>query len=250
MVDTWAATIHNSSDAPIVSHPLPYLPTQSFCYHCGNSSTGASPLKRCRGCGIALYCGRDCQKAAWPMHRTFCRSSSTANTRWHEELGYVTPLSLINAVKEWAEIHCYTLKTITQIALYTNGGVDHNLTTPHTMVFILDAISNDFEDSGHPSKAFRLFHAKISHKDRYPSLSAHWEEEQVVERERVLADWRGGFIQNPTLAGAFPTTFIVRDSSTISYHCYDVYHPLRHPTNASPDELTRLAFADLDLLCT
>lgn len=26
-------------------------------------------LKRCKGCSIAMYCGKDCQKNGWSAHR-------------------------------------------------------------------------------------------------------------------------------------------------------------------------------------
>ncbi|KAJ7807268.1 hypothetical protein B0H14DRAFT_1537509 [Mycena olivaceomarginata] len=30
-------------------------------------------LKRCKDCGIALYCGRECQRNAWPTHKSLCK---------------------------------------------------------------------------------------------------------------------------------------------------------------------------------
>lgn len=43
------------------------------CDHCGNVA-GAEPLKKCVRCGMAYYCGRDCQKAAWQAHKARCRA--------------------------------------------------------------------------------------------------------------------------------------------------------------------------------
>ncbi|KAI1782464.1 hypothetical protein LXA43DRAFT_905708 [Ganoderma leucocontextum] len=249
----------DSEHSPITSigcSQLPYFTTDVSCHHCGkgyiSKSTARTPLKQCTGCAVALYCNRDCQRAAWAEHKIFCRSKEGATTSniGHEELGYTTPLSLLYDVKEWARIHSYTLITIMHIALHTKGGVDHNLAAPHTMVFILESVANDSESdhSGHVSTAFRILDARISHKDALFSLKPHWDEDWIAKCERALALWRE-FITDPALAGAFPITFIVLGTGGVSYHFYDVYRPLRHPVDASPDPLTRLAFDDLDLLC-
>ncbi|KAM5542680.1 hypothetical protein V8D89_003641 [Ganoderma adspersum] len=235
------------------SHWTPFLLDYSFCYHCGKRGTDTTPLKRCKGCNAALYCDKDCQKAAWPVHRTLCRSSYTTNTNWPKELGYAAPFSVVDAVQEWMEIHYYSLKTITQIALFTNGGVDHNLATPHAMVFLLEALSDGSSNRLHPSRAFRIVGAEIRNREHYlECLDALWEQIHVKGREQVLALWRAGgnpLTLNPALAGAFPTAFVVEDVDSILYHCCDVYHPSRHPDDASPDVLTRLAFEDLDTMC-
>ena len=185
--------------------------------------------------------------------RMLCRSSHTANANWPKELGYTAPFSLVDAVQEWMEIHHYSLKTITQIALFANGGVDRNLTAPHAMVFLLEALSDDSGNRLHPSRAFRIAGAEIRNREHFPEcLDALWEEAHVWERERVLTVGRAGrnlLTLNPALAGAFPTAVLVEDVDSISYLCHEVYQPLRHPGDASPDELTRLAFEDLDTMC-
>ena len=44
----------------------------SPCAHC---LTMMSKWYRCGGCKIAVYCGRTCQKAAWPQHKKMCKAS-------------------------------------------------------------------------------------------------------------------------------------------------------------------------------
>ncbi|KIK58934.1 hypothetical protein GYMLUDRAFT_245711 [Collybiopsis luxurians FD-317 M1] len=39
------------------------------CSECFVSHTVSRPLKKCTGCLIAKYCGRECQKKAWPAHK-------------------------------------------------------------------------------------------------------------------------------------------------------------------------------------
>lgn len=37
-----------------------------------------APLTRCAGCGIARFCGKDCQKLAWSGHKAFCARPGAA----------------------------------------------------------------------------------------------------------------------------------------------------------------------------
>ena len=40
------------------------------CAHCGKAD---GTLKKCTACSQVLYCGRECQKAHWPAHKTECK---------------------------------------------------------------------------------------------------------------------------------------------------------------------------------
>ena len=98
--------------------------------------------------------------------RVFCRAKSgtSSATEDAEKLGYAAPISLVHAVREWQEIHYYTLDVITHIALHSKGGAEHNLAAPHAMVFTLESAANDPDYNGHVSTAFRILSARISHR--------------------------------------------------------------------------------------
>lgn len=42
------------------------------CSHCATLRP-TRELKKCGGCGTSSYCGSDCQRAEWPVHRRLCR---------------------------------------------------------------------------------------------------------------------------------------------------------------------------------
>ncbi|KAM5542692.1 hypothetical protein V8D89_003653 [Ganoderma adspersum] len=107
------------------------------------------------------------------------------------------------------------------IALHTNGGVDHNLAVPHTMLYTLESLSDDSDHSQHVSRAFRILDTRIVHKDNFAYVASHWDEDYVTKHERALAGWRQ-VTADPALASAFPITFI---------------------------PILRLVFDDLNLLC-
>ena len=45
------------------------LPAARRCSNCGTSDQVS---KRCSGCKLSWYCGRECQRAHWPSHKVLC----------------------------------------------------------------------------------------------------------------------------------------------------------------------------------
>jgi hypothetical protein len=45
------------------------------CAHCGSAD---GKLRACGACNAALFCGRDCQLAAWPAHKAACKAVKAA----------------------------------------------------------------------------------------------------------------------------------------------------------------------------
>lgn len=64
------------------------------CEQCGKrehagkilEASGRWKLLRCGKCKTAMYCGRDCQKAAWKNHKLRCKSLQAAAGSWSPEL--------------------------------------------------------------------------------------------------------------------------------------------------------------------
>ena len=54
--------------------PLRVMKTK-LCGHCGK----AGATKRCGCCSLAHYCGRECQRAHWPVHKCLCRAGGYSN---------------------------------------------------------------------------------------------------------------------------------------------------------------------------
>jgi len=47
------------------------MASSPVCVQCANHPDAGS-LKRCSQCQVALYCGKECQKAHWPTHKLSC----------------------------------------------------------------------------------------------------------------------------------------------------------------------------------
>ncbi|TFK60506.1 hypothetical protein BDN72DRAFT_805649 [Pluteus cervinus] len=43
------------------------------CHSCDKSKTQGATLFRCAGCLFGLYCSKECQKKAWPEHKSRCK---------------------------------------------------------------------------------------------------------------------------------------------------------------------------------
>ncbi|TVY33340.1 hypothetical protein LSUB1_G007095 [Lachnellula subtilissima] len=74
-----------SSSSTSEPAPASASPTPRKCAHCGNLETnpgersGDKPpvqLKPCPKCHTALYCSRDCQKAAFKQHKKTCAADA------------------------------------------------------------------------------------------------------------------------------------------------------------------------------
>lgn len=61
---------------------------QEVCGHCGAvggvrrhgaaAASGTVALRRCSACKEAAYCSPECQRAAWPEHRSACKAAAQA----------------------------------------------------------------------------------------------------------------------------------------------------------------------------
>ncbi|KZT65995.1 hypothetical protein DAEQUDRAFT_730758 [Daedalea quercina L-15889] len=53
------------------------------CQHCFKSRLDGVRMSRCGACRVDMYCSKECQKAAWPVHKTRCK----INQRVNEQVG-------------------------------------------------------------------------------------------------------------------------------------------------------------------
>lgn len=55
----------------------PYFP--GACSTCCKLTTNSEPLKRCAGCQLVAYCGRECQRFNWEKHKPLCKMYPVTN---------------------------------------------------------------------------------------------------------------------------------------------------------------------------
>ena len=70
---------HLHSTTPTVKTASTSVGIDNKCSFCDVSSSSSNDLKKCGGCGKAQYCGKECQKQHWKVHKAFCQSSKGNN---------------------------------------------------------------------------------------------------------------------------------------------------------------------------
>ncbi|CAE8733809.1 unnamed protein product [Polarella glacialis] len=43
------------------------------CGYCGEVGEGSCSMSKCLGCEVVRYCGTECQKDHWPVHKKLCK---------------------------------------------------------------------------------------------------------------------------------------------------------------------------------
>eukprot|EP00594_Rhizosolenia_setigera_P005872 CAMPEP_0178945470 /NCGR_PEP_ID=MMETSP0789-20121207/3754_1 /TAXON_ID=3005 /ORGANISM="Rhizosolenia setigera, Strain CCMP 1694" /LENGTH=605 /DNA_ID=CAMNT_0020625367 /DNA_START=1 /DNA_END=1818 /DNA_ORIENTATION=+ len=78
-------------------------PATDICSWCGKAEEEGKKLDTCSGCKNALYCSRDCQKAAFPEHKLVCeqmkgdRKAYKATNKKNKNAGSEKPFTLTEA---------------------------------------------------------------------------------------------------------------------------------------------------------
>ncbi len=59
-----------SSESSIRQEDVVHALGLNACFYCHARDPDGKKLRRCGGCSVALYCDKDCQKAAWREHKS------------------------------------------------------------------------------------------------------------------------------------------------------------------------------------
>ena len=63
--------------AKVKDTPIRNVNLRCVCWQCGKGSV--ENLRKCKQCLLARYCGAECQKEHWKMHKKFCRMRKSEN---------------------------------------------------------------------------------------------------------------------------------------------------------------------------
>ncbi|EJF62680.1 hypothetical protein DICSQDRAFT_126386 [Dichomitus squalens LYAD-421 SS1] len=181
------------------------FPFSGFCDWCKESAheSRGGKLKKCTGCSVVRYCGKECQVAAWPTHKYMCRSKSKDDAA---QLGYPSAACIASALRYWATIHMWSLRTITE----TNA-------------------------QGRAAKAFQVEEGGMVFKDDREFLRSQWE---LIEKTcKTLTDSMRTKLATEAERQAFadflPAAFHFKTTGLVSFHQYPIYRLREHGAGPS-----------------
>lgn len=240
------------------------------CAWCNSTGPRGGALKRCRGCNTTIYCGRECQAAAWPTHRQaplrlhiriyrftassdaihtytrqLCRSRSPQpSVSTAETAGYPTPIALGRAIREWAGLHQYTIAVYLHAMLRIAGGVAASVRENRVFLFFLISQRNHDAppEDVNPATTFILKEARLVRED---FSSTYRREERLVPN----ADFRppGGRegSANATPVGSIPVLWMADGATFMVTTHYAVYPAAYHPDDTPPSDAMGAIFEDM-----
>ncbi|KAL1947351.1 hypothetical protein VTO73DRAFT_14312 [Trametes versicolor] len=193
------------------------------CAHCKKRERqlpADTKLKRCAGCSIIMYCSRECQKAAWPHHRYSCRRPQDSRDDGENLAGYDSPISLAQAVTDWADgTHGTAFSTLAGAMVRKRGGIAAN-STSRILLFEFTPRAEK-RGSGNPAEAFLLTKADIVHKDVAHGMISSWDD-ITAECQRKKEWFRRKMPPNRTVLNVIPAVAMVAGTNTVSTHYYPI----------------------------
>ncbi|KAI9059707.1 hypothetical protein FKP32DRAFT_1760766 [Trametes sanguinea] len=231
----------------------PYL---RRCHKCGGDERPMQKLKRCAGCEFAVYCSRECQKAAWPDHKKVCRRELVSDVpRALQKLlldaevrpyGYQSSSAFITGLKEWAaQANPWALHACVDICVLLIGGIDFDKLEPDYTLHLkmkCNTRAGQPASGRNPASAFRYllersYEADYSQESRTSSTNnKSWPAE---DRKRAGDSYRAS--HGDTFRSLLPVYLNCDNVSTGVTLNYPLFHHVgaKHPLDqASRDVLT------------
>ncbi|OJT13419.1 hypothetical protein TRAPUB_10017 [Trametes pubescens] len=231
------------------------------CNNCLLPPQDGSKLRKCGGCASALYCGKECQKAAWPYHKEPClRIAETArvfsrNDHEVQRFGYATSAAFTRAMDDFVDTHKWAFNTIVEVQALLKYGIhmDHLSISPqHRDIYLIQlSCAHGLElhrSQRNPASAFTVV------RHGFISLAEYFRGDDPQD-----ARTRAAFMQEctalhnlfyghdtPIYAGVMPFMFEV--PGIVPHVSRRV--PIFRPTCLIPlDEVVVAALGDLTRLC-
>ncbi|KAI0781370.1 hypothetical protein BD413DRAFT_28492 [Trametes elegans] len=244
------------------SIPSVNSPAGPICFHCGMDER-ATKFKRCGGCGLAVYCGKPCQRASWPKHRKICASKPPSGTGKSQtaarpqyagpdsgsnsciaRYGFSSRLELFQTVITWAETHSTAIGNICRASVILDRDLHTDLATSHTITFSIGIGRNNTGD-GNPAREFQLARITLEPQalsDEAHSVSSRGSMGQADPDSKAAQTNTPLASTEPRSTGTIRTKFVLKDLKTVlsSQLC------MSRVRNGEPDRLPSDAGAVLE----
>ncbi|KAJ7430491.1 hypothetical protein B0H11DRAFT_2135503 [Mycena galericulata] len=181
----------------------------SECWQCYKVPT-AKPFPVCSSCKEASFCSKECQKKAWPIHKTVCQMRK--NTVAANANAPSTPLFPPFAIRkrlltDFIEVHECLFRSAFSSALILEGGIDN---FPYDKRAILVVLKYRPDCNENPSVAYNVIGCTWMDENQMDMLfGKSWRAGSSLET-RLDASARAG---NPGYRGMLSVYFKMEDNT-------------------------------------
>ncbi|KAI0643285.1 hypothetical protein C8Q79DRAFT_915383 [Trametes meyenii] len=199
------------------------------CHHCGRPQDEGVELKKCAGCASVVYCSKECQKAAWKIHKPACPSGAqeralnqaTKNLLIHP-FGFKNGDECSQAVRDFVEAHSWAFTAYTKALVTLSGGPDRALDPPKLLEIELECLCAPGL-ARNPANTFRFVGHRWRTADDFgstPDGADNWERSEEV---RALSnETHAG---EPSFAGVLPVLYSITRINLWQTFFYPLYRP-------------------------
>ncbi|KAI0831677.1 hypothetical protein BC628DRAFT_1311361 [Trametes gibbosa] len=235
--------------------------TLRLCAHCHKGPEKGAQLRRCAGCAITtsvMYCSKECQRAAWPTHKTFCRLDNEhrpMEDRLNQEVqcfGYQTSASFSKAFEEYQSAHQWALDRAGFAQILLKSGTQMEVVRhqpPREMLVFFFHAQPTGRSQYNPATTFKLARQGFRSIDEY--ARAHKENAAAVASLlKSCADIHAAELEknDPYYLGLVPTLYVVEGVSLQISSILPISG--RAQADSPLDDADRAALSDFIRLCT
>ncbi|KAI0700555.1 hypothetical protein C8T65DRAFT_657724 [Cerioporus squamosus] len=225
-----------------------YVPAElRYCDRCGQPEAKGRKLRKCSACASVVYCGRECQRAAWSKHKLICRVMDGDKEVMHSmdakvrRLGFQSGEAFSQALLDFIDAHTWAFERLTSAHVLHMGGIEA-LQDPPKLVEIVLRCRPSYKVERNPASAFHVvgqgIHPLSAHLCRHPKAQENWDMAAPTRENTHNIYLKMG---DPTYVCLIPVMYVVENVSISEMFFYPQYrwtHPEPPPRALLSDVFT------------